>query len=141
MFKKKGLIAVILFFTLAIFLTAAEAAGQKITLKGTKNTTGEATIKEAAEGQKEIAIDAKGLKKNGVYTAWLVNMKPKMDMAGLGTGDYSFKSDDKGEAHYTAAIASSELEKWQMIEIAYHPDGDPKNMKKMKVVLKGALKK
>lgn len=67
-------------------------------------------------------------------------MKPKMDMAGVGEGDYSFKSNAKGEGHYTGAISSSELEKWQLVEIALHPDGNPKNMKKIEIALKGDLK-
>jgi hypothetical protein len=67
-------------------------------------------------------------------------MKPKMDMAGVGTGDYSFKSDDKGNATYTASISSAELEKWQMFEIAYHPDGNAKDMKKMQIALSGPIK-
>jgi hypothetical protein len=49
-----------------------------------------------------------------------------MDMLGAGTGDYSFKSDDKGIGNYTATISNAELEKWEMVEIAYHPDGDAK---------------
>jgi hypothetical protein len=67
-------------------------------------------------------------------------MKPKMDMAGVGTGDYSFKSDGKGAANYTAAISSVELEKWQMFEIVYHPNGDAKDMKQMQIALSGPIK-
>ena len=69
-------------------------------------------------------------------------MKPKMDMAGLGGGDYSFKSDDKGNASYSATIGSVDLSKWQLVEVAYHPSGDPKNMKEMEnAALIGELKK
>lgn len=144
MFKQKRVAAFVLFFALAIFLTIAQAAEVKIPLMGKgvwKKASGEAVIKDAEAGQKEITIDAKGLKKNGVYTAWFVNMKPKMEMAGIGAGDYSFKSDDKGEGHYTAKVSASDLDKWQMIEIAYHPTGNPMDMKKMKIALAGELKK
>ena len=69
-------------------------------------------------------------------------MNPKMDMAGLGEGGYSLKSDDKGDASYSATIGSADLSKWQLIELAYHPSGDPKNMKElMNTALIGKLKK
>jgi hypothetical protein len=80
------------------------------------------------------------LKASSVYTVWLVNMKPKMDMTGVGEGDYSFKSDDKGNGDFTGSVSASELDKWQMLEIAHHPDGNPRNMKKMGITLKADLK-
>ena len=126
------------------FFGMAAAAEQKIALQGgpdMKQAQGEATIKDKGADQKEITIHATGLKPNQVYTAWLVNMKPKMDMIGVGTGDYAFKSDDKGTGHYVGAISAAELAKWEMIEIAHHPDGDPKNMKKMGIALMADLKK
>jgi len=65
-----------------------------------------------------------------------------MDMAGLGEGDYSFRSDDKGSATLSATISAADLAKWQLIELAYHPSGDPKNMKElMNTALLGKLKK
>jgi hypothetical protein len=116
---------------------------QKIALKadkGGKGAKGEVTIADAKADQKELTITMSGLKPDSVYTVWLVNMKPKMDMAGVGTGDYSFKSDEKGAAKYSATISSAELEKWQMFEIAYHPNGDAKDMKKMEIALSGPIK-
>jgi hypothetical protein len=116
---------------------------QKIALKadkGGKGAKGEVAIADTKPGQKELTITMSGLKPDSVYTVWLVNMKPKMDMAGVGTGDYSFKSDNKGVAKYSATISSAELEKWQMFEIAYHPDGDAKDMKKMQIALSGPIK-
>ncbi len=116
---------------------------QKLALKadkGGKGAKGEVAIADTKPGQKELTITMSGLKPDSVYTVWVVNMKPKMDMAGVGTGDYSFKSDDKGVAKYSATISSAELEKWQMFEIAYHPDGDAKDMKKMQIALSGPIK-
>ena len=104
-----------------------------------KGAKGEAVIKESEAGRKEIAIRMTGLKPNSVYTVWLVNMTPKMDMMGIGSGDYTFKSDPKGDGHYSATVSADELHKWQLLEIAYHPDGDPKNMKKMGIALKAAF--
>ncbi|NKE70249.1 hypothetical protein [Candidatus Manganitrophus noduliformans] len=134
-------------YGIALFLialsTAHAAIPEKVTLTPEKaggGAKGEAVIKEKGKDQKEVTVHATGLKPNSVYTVWVVNMKPKMDMAGVGEGDYSFKSDAKGEGHYTGTISLSELEKWQLLEIALHPDGNPKNMKKIEIALKGDLK-
>ncbi|HEY5594625.1 MAG TPA: hypothetical protein VIL61_05630 [Nitrospiria bacterium] len=104
-----------------------------------KGAKGEAVIKDSGADRKEIVLHLTGLKSNSVYTVWLVNMKPKMDMIGIGEGDYAFKTDDQGNGHYSATVSADELQKWQMLEIAYHPDGDPKNMKKMGIALKTGL--
>jgi hypothetical protein len=140
--QKSWALSLILVFTLFV-MSAMAANEQKITLKPDKagqGAKGEATITDGKAGQKEITIAVTGLKPNSVYTVWLVNMKPKMDMLGVGTGDYSFKSDDKGIGNYTATISNAELEKWEMLEIAYHPDGNAKDMKKMQIALKAPVK-
>ena len=129
---------------LSLFVRSAMAANE-LTIKlkadkGGKGASGEVVIADAKAGQKAITISMTGLKPNSIYTVWLVNMKPKMDMLGVGTGDYSFKSDGKGVGNYTATISNAELEKWEMVEIAYHPDGDPKEMKKMQIALTGSVK-
>lgn len=63
-----------------------------------------------------------------------------MDMAGVGKPDYDFKSDSSGAGTYTATFDASELQKWEILEVAYHSDGDAKNMKNIKAALKGKLK-
>jgi hypothetical protein len=140
--KRNWALGIILVFT--VFVMSAMAANeQKITLKTDKagqGAKGEVVIADGKAGQKEITISMTGLKPNSVYTVWLVNMKPKMDMLGVGTGDYLFKSDGKGIGNYTATISNAELEKWEMLEIAYHPDGNAKNMKKMQIALSGPIK-
>jgi len=140
--KRNWALGIILVFT--VFVMSAMAANeQKITLKTDKagqGAKGEVVIADGKAGQKEITISMTGLKPNSVYTVWLVNMKPKMDMLGVGTGDYLFKSDGKGIGNYTATISNAELEKWEMLEIAYHPDGYAKNMKKMQIALSGPIK-
>ena len=124
---------------------AVAAVEQKVALnagKGWKGASGTAVIADKGGDQKGVVITAKGLKPDSVYTVWLVNMKPKMDMAGLGEGDYSLKSDDKGNASYSATIGSADLSKWQLIELAYHPSGDAKNMKElMNTALIGKFKR
>ena len=132
---KHKVVSSLLVVVFSLFTGLAIAAGdQKVALKADKagkGASGTAVIVDKGGDQKEVAITAKGLKPNSVYTVWLVNMKPKMDMAGLGGGDYSFKSDDKGNATFSATIGSADLAKWQLVEVAYHPSGDPKNMKEM----------
>lgn len=61
-------------------------------------------------------------------------------MAGVGKPNYDFKSDSTGTGTYTATFRAAELEKWQILEVAYHPDGNAKNMKNIKAALKGKLK-
>jgi hypothetical protein len=140
--KRNWALGIILVFT--VFVMSAMAANeQKITLKTDKagqGAKGEVVIADGKAGQKEITISMTGLKPNSVYTVWLVNMKPKMDMLGVGTGDYLFKSDGKGIGNYTATISNAELEKWEMLEIAYHPDANAKDMKKMQIALSGPIK-
>jgi len=102
--KRNWVLGIILFFTLFALSTMA-AGEQKIPLKVDKagrGAKGEVVITDGEAGQRGITITMTGLKPNSVYTVWLVNMKPKMDMAGVGTGDYSFKSDGKGNGNYTA---------------------------------------
>ena len=65
----------------------------------------------------------------------------KADKAGKGASGAAVIV-DKGGASYSATIGSADLSKWQLIELAYHPSGDPKNMKElMNTALLGKLKK
>jgi hypothetical protein len=143
---KQKVLSSLMVVVFTLFTGLAIAAGeQKVTLKADKagkGASGAAVIVDKGGDQKGVTITAKGLKPNSVYTVWLVNVKPKMDMAGLGEGDYSFRSDDKGSATLSATISAADLAKWQLIELAYHPSGDPKNMKElMNTALLGKLKK
>src|SRR4030066_217626 len=48
----------------------------------------------------------------------------------------------KGRAGFSATIGSADLSKWQLIELALNPSGDPKNTKElMNAALIGKLKK
>jgi hypothetical protein len=130
--------------TLLVMLTLSPALGaERLALQAgpdMRGATGEAVISHAGAGNKEVVITAQGLKPNEVYTVWLVNMKPKMDMAGLGAGDYAFTSDADGKGRYTGTVSAAEFGKWQLIEIAHHPDRNPRNMKNMGIALKGDFK-
>ena len=144
---KLGPAFLVLILGLAVSYAEADMMGKEKGMMGEQKMTlmadsagrgakGEAVIKEGGNGRTEITLHMTGLKPKSVYTVWLVNMKPKMDMIGIGEGDYSFRSDDRGNGHYAATVSADELAKWQMLEVAYHPDGDPQNMKKMGIALK-----
>ncbi len=143
------MLALVVAFGLMTFAYAAQE--QTVILKAGpagNEAQGEVVIKNKGPNQEEITIKATGLKPNAVYTVWLVSMepslipfmKPKMKKAGLGEGDYSFKSDDTGVGRYSATLSPTELEKWEMLKIAHHPDGDPTNMKNMGIALNADLK-
>jgi hypothetical protein len=104
-----------------------------------KGAKGEAVVKDSGTDQKEVSLMMTGLKPNSVYTVELTNMKPRMEMLSIGEGDYSFKSDDQGNGHYTARVPADELSRWQRLEVYFHPDGNPKSMKKMEIALSADL--
>jgi hypothetical protein len=66
--------------------------------------------------------------------------EPKKNETGAGTAPYMFKTDDYGNGNYSAFLSSLRFGKWQMIMVVLHPDGNPKNMKKMVGALKAELK-
>lgn len=149
--KQKRYNTLILVVAFSLMIVAHAVAEQTIVLKAGpagEGAQGEVVITNNGQDQKEITIKATGLKPKGVYTVWLVSMKPslipfmkpKMEKTGLGEGDYSFTTDDTGDGQYAGAISTTELEKWQMLKIANHPDGDPTNMKNMEIALNGDLK-
>jgi hypothetical protein len=129
-------------FLLLLTLTPASAAKRVALQAGPdmRGAQGEAVISDTAAGNKEVVITVQGLKANEVYTVWLVNMKPKMSMAGLGAGDYAFTSDAYGNGRYTGTVSATELGKWQLIKIAHHPDCNPRNMGNIGSALEGNLK-
>ncbi len=132
----------VLLITFLIVASLSWATDRTLALspdKTGKGASGEVVIKDTDMGQKEITITVRGLKPDGVYTVWFVNMKPKMDMAGIGSPDYVIKIDNKGSGTYRATVSAAELEKWQVIEIAYHKSGNPKDMKKIAAALAGQL--
>lgn len=140
--QKKWIINMFLVVLLSLFTLEAHAATQKVELEGEKafkQARGEAVIRDAGADQKQIQVKASGLKPNSVYTLWFVTEKPRMDMAGVGTGDYSFRTDSRGTGQYTATVPVDEIGKWDLLEVAYHPDANPANMKDIDIALKGEL--
>lgn len=137
-------VTMLITLVLAVGISSLWAAGmQRLALTPGPDggdAKGEATIVDKDAATKEIIIAAQGLKPNATYTVWVVNTTPKMDMAGVGTGDYAFKSDAAGRGQFIGTFPAADLATWQILEIAHHPDGNPKNMKSMGVALKADLK-
>jgi hypothetical protein len=82
--KTKRIVSSVVSGTLLVLLALSTiSAAERIALKGgadMRGAQGEAVISDTDSGEKEVVITARGLKPNEVYTVWLVNMKPKMDM-------------------------------------------------------------
>jgi len=91
MHSNRKLLSSLLVVVFSLFAGLAMAAGErKVALKADKagkGASGEAVIVDKGGDQTGVTVTAKGLKPNSVYTVWLVNMKPKMDMTGLGSGE------------------------------------------------------
>ncbi len=129
----------VLVWTVIVTLAALTANGavaadaKRFTLMGQKDSpkaSGTATL-----AGNTLTIAAKGLKPKAVYTVWFVNMQPSMSKAGAGTAPYSFKTDAKGDAKYTAQLGESPVGTWQAIFIVRHPSADPTDMATMEDAL------
>lgn len=115
------------------------AGATQLALKAEKPHAGASGTLSISENS--LSIQAKGLRSNGVYTVWFVNMKPKKQEAGAGKTPYMFKTDGQGNGTYSASLAESPFGKWEMIMIVLHPDGDPANMKNMVGALSAMIPK
>lgn len=134
-------------FTLAaaaLFSTAAYAA-LEVPLEGAfgfKDARGTAVIEEGVDTvyeQEQITIHVGGLKPNSVYTAWLATDEPGERLQGLGVDPYSFKTDGTGAGSFVATVGEGELHRWDVIEIAHHPNNDPSDLQNSTIALKGDL--
>lgn len=132
------LMAIAITFILAATFSFAGQTDKTIQLMATKESPGASGT--AVIGDKEIRIDAKGLKANSVYTAWFVSMAPKKHETGAGEAPYMFKTDAKGTGTYSAPVGESPFGKWEMLMVVLHPNGNPKDMKSMVGALSAGLK-
>lgn len=128
---KKSLIVLAISFALVALgaLSWAASGGVEIPLMAAKAHPGASGTASLSDGS--LSIQAQGLRSNGVYTVWFVNMKPKKHEAGAGTPPYMFKTDSQGVGTYSSSLTESPFEKWQMLMIMLHPNGDPTDMKNM----------
>lgn len=121
-------------------LVAAGAAGAgevSLSLKGEKDSPAASGTAVLDEGK--IRIQAKGLRPNGVYTVWFVNMKPKKHETGAGAAPYSFRTDGQGKGSYESPLSESPFGTWSMIMVVRHPAGDPADMKNMAPALSAGI--
>ena len=134
-------------FTLAaaaLFSTAAYAVVE-VPLEGSfnfKDARGTALIEEGIDTvyeQEQLTIHVGGLKPNSVYTAWLAKDKPGERLQGLGVDPYSFKTDASGSGSFVATVGEGELNRWDVIEIAHHPNNDPGDLENAQIALRGDL--
>jgi hypothetical protein len=129
----------VLILALLVIAGAARAGDVSIPLKAEKDSP--AASGTAALGEGKIQVQAEGLRPNGVYTVWFVNMKPKKHEAGAGSAPYTFRTDGEGKGSYDAALSESPFGKWSMIMVVRHPTGDPADMKNMVPALSAGIPK
>lgn len=122
------------------FLAFAGAAGAgEVSLALKAEMDSPAASGTAALDEGKIRIQAEGLRPNGVYTVWFVNMKPKKQEGGAGVAPYSFRTDDKGKGSYESPLSESPFGKWSTIMVVRHPTGDPADMKNMAPALSAVI--
>lgn len=127
--------ALILAFLL--FAGSSRAAEVSFPLKAEKDSP--AASGTAALDEGKIRIQAEGLRPNGAYTVWFVNMKPKKHEGGAGAAPYSFRTDGQGKGSYESTLSESPFGKWSMIMVVRHPTGDPADMKHMAPALSAGI--
>lgn len=127
----------VLALALLVFAGAAGAGEVSVALKAEKDSPAASGAAVLNEGK--IRIQAEGLRPNGVYTVWFVNMKPKKQDAGAGAAPYAFQTDDKGKGSYESPLSESPFGKWSTIMVVRHPTGDPADMKNMAPALSAGI--
>jgi len=135
--RRIGSIALALAFL--VIAGAANAGDVSFPLRAEKDSP--AASGTAFLGDGNIRVQAEGLRPNGVYTIWFVNMKPKKHEAGAGSAPYTFRTDRQGKGSYDAVLSESPFGKWSMIMVVRHPTGDPADMKNMVPALSAGIPK
>jgi hypothetical protein len=129
MSAKKNVAMITVGILVLAFSAFVWAGNANLTLMADKSHTGASGTASVTDSR--LKIQAKGLRPDGVYTAWFVNMQPKKQEAGAGTMPYMFKTDSNGNGTYESSLSESPFGKWSMLMIVLHPTGDPKDMKNM----------
>ena len=136
---KKSLIISVIGVVVLSFIAFSWAGDMNLTLMADKSHSG-ASGTAYIDGNR-LKIDAKGLRPNGVYTAWFVNMKPEKQEAGAGNPPYMFKTDSHGNGTYGSNLSEPPMGKWSVLMIVLHPTGDLMDMKKMVPALSAMIPK
>jgi hypothetical protein len=106
--------------------------------KGFEGTTGTVVIN--AKTGTDIEIKITGLKPDGLYTAFFVNVKSVM-FEGIGPDPYVLQVNEKGEVNFQGTMKKDIYKKFVQVAIYLNPGGKPiKNPLGVKAAL-GALMK
>lgn len=139
MSAKKSVVMITIGFLVLAFSAFVWAGNANLTLMADKSHKGAGGT--ASISDNSLNIEAKGLRSNGVYTAWFVNMKPRKQETGAGTMPYMFRTDANGKGIYESKLPESPFGKWSVLMIVLHPTGDPKDMKNMLPALSAMIPK
>lgn len=139
--RRRSYYAAVLALISAAFISTAYAQ-YTVPLEGVfqfPDAEGTIEVSEYPAGiaQDEVTVDVRGLRPNSVYTAWLADGPERMQ--GLGVDNYSFETDAAGNGRFVATVPEGELNRWDTIEIAYHPTGDPTDLENAEIALRGDL--
>lgn len=135
--KKRMITSIAILCVLAFSLSWASSDGKTYVLEAMPKhpeATGTAVV-----GDRHINLNAKSLEPESVYTVWFVKTQPKKSETGAGTAPYMFRTDAQGNGSYSAPLSETPFDKWSMIMVVQHPNGDPKDMKNMVGALKAPL--
>lgn len=110
---------------------AATAAGQVFIMDEPDGTRG--------PGQRRLKVTAEGLEPGAVYSVWFLNEQPEIDMVRIGDPGSSFVAGPGGTGVFTAFVPDFAPGRWRMIQVARHPDGNPRNIANMEVALKAYI--
>lgn len=104
------------------------------------------TDEDIAREEMALVVDAEGLQPNSVYSVWLAkrpsedrDMRGVSEIRGLGVKDHYFVTDGDGKGRFFATLTQADLSRWDIVEVAHHPDGNPKNIQNTSIVLTGDL--
>lgn len=140
---KRSLFAAATAFVAAAFISTAYAEFT-LPIEGVFDASGAKGEVRVEEGRSrsdldEITVEVSGLMPGSVYTVWLAREDPARLIKGLGVDDHSFTTDSAGSGRFSATVYEGELNRWDMIEIAYHPNGDPGDLDNAQTALRGDL--
>lgn len=139
---KRSFMAAIAVLAAAGLATTAYAS-YELPLEGdfhSQGARGNMIVRTADSGvyDSEITVEVDNLKPNSVYSVWLTQEEPNR-VQGLGVEDYSFTTDASGRGTFQTTVSEAELNAWDSIEIAHHPNGDPKDLDNAQIALRGDL--
>lgn len=89
-----------------------------------EDSSAEVEITDATEGQKEITIRAEDLMPDSMYTVWFVSEK-QGGAAMVSPMEHGFLTDSDGNGVFSAVVPEEELDNWDRLEVAWHPEGAP----------------